>query len=234
MRTPLAPDAIHVWRTALSAMTPLAEELKGFLSADELTRSEKFRFPDLRIGFIAGRALLRMILGDYCQCAPETLRFTYSDYQKPGIKSNNRLSQTVAFNLSHSADAIQIAIAAEGALGIDVEHLARKHNVDALLAECLTDEEGRSVSRMDQPERQLAFLRYWVHKEAFLKCIGCGVSVSPKEVLVSFCDGGRSVMRSPHRMADVVLFGRDLPCGVGYVAALARYESEYVLQPFAF
>ena len=48
-----------------------------------------------------------------------TCAFSYGDYQKPGLKSNGHLSQTVAFNLSHSADAIQIAIAAEGSLGID-------------------------------------------------------------------------------------------------------------------
>jgi hypothetical protein len=98
-------------------------------------------------GFIAGRALLRMILASYCNCGPEDLYFTYGHFQKPGIESNGRLSQTVAFNLSHSADAIQIAIAAEGSLGIDVEHLGRKPDLDALLAECLTDEEdGRSAA----------------------------------------------------------------------------------------
>jgi phosphopantetheinyl transferase len=85
---------------------------------------------------------------------------------------------------------------------------------------------------MDEPQRQQAFLRYWVHKEAFLKCVGCGFSVSPKAVLVSFCEDGRSVIRCPDQMADVVLFGRDLPCGAGYIAAVASNKREYSLQPF--
>jgi 4'-phosphopantetheinyl transferase len=228
---PLAQDAIHIWRTALSAITPVSEELKAVISVDELARSEKFLFPELRKGFIAGRALLRMILASYCKCGPEDLCFTYGDFQKPGIESNGRLSQTVAFNLSHSADAIQIAIAAEGSLGIDVEHLGRKPDLDALLAECLTDEEERSVSRMDAPQRELAFLRYWVHKEAFLKCIGCGFSVSPKTVLVllprrPFRDSlsGSNGRRCP--------FGRDLRCGAGYIAAVASNKREYALQTF--
>jgi 4'-phosphopantetheinyl transferase len=231
-RVPLAQDAIHIWRTALSAITPVSEELKAVISADELTRSEKFLFPDLRKGFIAGRALLRLILANYCNCEPEDLRFTYGGSQKPGIESNGRLSQTVAFNLSHSADAIQIAIAAEGSVGIDVEHLGRKPDLGALLAECLTDDEERSVSRMDEPQRQRAFLRYWVHKEAFLKCVGCGFSVSPKAVFVSFCEDGRSVIRCPDQLDDVVLFGRDLPCGVGYIAAVASNRREYAVHPF--
>ena len=95
-------------------------------------RSEKFLFPDLQRGFIAGRALLRMILASYCNCGPEDLCFSYGDYQKPGLKSNGHLSQTVAFNLSHSADAIQIAIGVEGPLGIDVEHLDARAGGSAL------------------------------------------------------------------------------------------------------
>lgn len=38
-------------------------------------RSEKFLFPDLQRGFIAGRALLQMILASYCNCGPEDLCF---------------------------------------------------------------------------------------------------------------------------------------------------------------
>jgi 4'-phosphopantetheinyl transferase len=171
-----------------------------------------------------------MILGGYCNCAPEDLCFTYGDNQKPKIETDGRLSRTVSFNLSHSVDAIQIAVAREGELGIDVEHLAREHNVDGLLAECLTDEEARSVCRLNNPPRQVAFLRYWVHKEAFLKCIGCGFSVSPKEVTVSFCDSGRSVISCPNQMADVVIFGQDLQCAPGYIAAIATRERECAIQ----
>jgi hypothetical protein len=98
-RVPLVRDAIHIWRTALSAITPVSEELKAVISADELLRSEKFLFPDLRKGFIAGRALLRLLLASYCNCGPEDLCFTYDGFQKPGIEPNGHLLQTVAFNL---------------------------------------------------------------------------------------------------------------------------------------
>ena len=101
-RVTLVRDAIHVWRTALSAITPVW-------------------------------VLLRLIPASYCTCGPKDLCFTYDGFQKPGIEPNGHLLQIVAFNLSHSTDAIQIAIAAEGSIGIDVEHLGRKPNLDALL-----------------------------------------------------------------------------------------------------
>jgi 4'-phosphopantetheinyl transferase len=168
---PLPAHTLHVWRTALSAITPLADEMKMLLSADEQARADKFRFAGHRSAFIAGRALLRTILGDYCGCAPEELRFTDGDQHKPRIDDvESHLARTVSFNLSHSTNDLQIAVAAEGAVGIDVEDPGREFDVDGLVAECLTAEEARPLSRLSAAQRRNAFIRYWVHKEAFLKC----------------------------------------------------------------
>jgi 4'-phosphopantetheinyl transferase len=170
-----------------------------------------------------------MILGDYCNCAPEELSFTYGIHQKPSVESNGRVSQTVAFNLSHTKDAMQIAIAAKDPVGIDVEDPRREFDVDGLVAECLTGEEARSLSRASASHRRNGLIRYWVHKEAFLKCVGTGFSVAPKEVHVEFDNGGRSEMRCLNPMANVVLCGCDLECKDGHLAALATREPDYIL-----
>jgi 4'-phosphopantetheinyl transferase len=207
--------------------------MRALLSADERDRSDRFRFPEHRDAFTAGRALLRMILGAYCGCAPEDLRFAHGDQGKPRIDEvGSHLPRTVAFNLSHSTKAVQIAVAEDGALGIDVEDLSRAFDLDGLVAECLTDEEARSLSRLSVAQQRKAFLRYWVHKEAFLKCVGTGFSVSPKDVRVAFDDSGRSEMRCTHAMADAVLFGRDLETEPGHLAAIASANREYALLSF--
>ncbi|HZZ38226.1 MAG TPA: 4'-phosphopantetheinyl transferase superfamily protein [Acidobacteriaceae bacterium] len=232
---PLAPHTVHVWRTALSAITCVADEMKTLLSADEQIRAERFRFPEHRHAFIVARALLRMILGAYCRCAPEDLRFTYGNQGKPGIdEAASRLSRTVSFNLSHSTKSLQIAVAAEAALGIDIEDCSRDFDVDGLMAECLTQEEARPLNSLSAEQRRNAFLRHWVHKEAFLKCAGTGFSVSPKEVHVSFGDGGRSEMRCSNPMADAVLLGRDLETDPGHLAAIATTDRDYELQFIVF
>jgi 4'-phosphopantetheinyl transferase len=228
---PLPTHTIHVWRAALPAISPLADEMTMLLSVDERDRAERFRFPEHRNAFIAGRALLRMILGGYCQCAPEDLRFTYGDQGKPQLDAaGSQLSRSVSFNLSHSPKALQIAVVAQGTLGIDVEDTSRDFDVDGLVAECLTDEEAEPLGRLSPPQRRNAFLRYWVHKEAFLKCVGTGFSVSPKEVHVAFGEGGCSQMRCSNPLAEAVLFGRDLECEPGHLAALAAPERDYELQ----
>lgn len=231
---PLPAHTLHVWQTQLASITPLVSEISASLSADEQARSERFRFPEHRDAFVAGRALLRMILGSYCGCAPEELRFTTGAQGKPRIdEQENRLSRTVSFNLSHSTKVVQISIAAEAETGIDVEDLSRDFDLEGLMAECLTVEESRLVRLSTPAQQRAAFLRYWVHKEAFLKCVGTGFSVSPREVHVSFNDGGRSEIICSNPMADRVLFGRDLECEAGHRAAIASPEREYVLQSIA-
>lgn len=231
MQRPLAAHTIHVWRTALSAVTPLADEMETLLSADEQARAERFRFPRDRHAFVAGRALLRMILGAYCNCVPESLRFAYGDHHKPRINEGEScLSRVVSFNLSHSTNALQIAVAAEGAVGIDVEGPGRDFDIEGLVAECLTGEEARLLEGLSPVRRRDAFVRCWVHKEAFLKCAGTGFSVSPKEVHVAFDDSGRSEMRCTNPMADAVLYGRDLESEPQHLAAIATTGPEYVLQ----
>lgn len=223
----LSPSAIEIWRTPLSAITPLASELKTYLSADERDRAGKFRFPEHRDAYVAGRALLRMILAGYSGCAPEQLRFAYGQQGKPRIdETAGHLSRTVSFNLSHSSKALQIAVTPRGEIGIDVEDLSRDFDIDGLLTECLTDDEARPLATLSFDRRRSAFLRYWVHKEAFLKCAGTGFSVSPKEVHVAFDSAGRSEMRCSNPLANTILFGRDLETEAGHLAALATVALE--------
>jgi 4'-phosphopantetheinyl transferase len=172
-----------------------------------------------------------MILGAYCTCLPEELRFAYGAQGKPAIdQAASHASQAVTFNVSHSAKSLQIALAAEGSLGIDVEDLSREFDLDGLVAECLTDAEARGLGRLSYAQRRNAFLRYWVHKEAFLKCIGTGFSIPPKEVHVSFDGSGHSEMRCSNPLADAVLFGRDLEGKAEHLAALAAADPEYTVQ----
>jgi 4'-phosphopantetheinyl transferase len=205
--------------------------MKAVLSLDELARAEKYRFAQHRDAFIAGRALLRTILGSYCSCAPEMLRFAYGDQHKPAIDAaESHLARTVSFNLSHSTNDLQIAVAAEGQLGIDVEDPRREFDVDGLVAECLTQEEARRLRGLASAQRRNAFVRYWIHKEAFLKCAGTGFSVSPNEVHVAFDDHGGSEMRCSNPMAAAVLFGRDLESEPGHLAAVATAERDCMIE----
>ncbi len=63
----LQNDEVHVWRSTLDLPTESIERFAILLSADEQIRADRFRFAQHRQRFIAGRGILRSLLGRYLQ-----------------------------------------------------------------------------------------------------------------------------------------------------------------------
>jgi 4'-phosphopantetheinyl transferase len=61
-RSDLQDGQVHLWRVDLDVPDPKFGSLRGILSEEEILRSERFRFPELRRRFAVGRGALRMIL----------------------------------------------------------------------------------------------------------------------------------------------------------------------------
>lgn len=82
----------------------------------------------------------------------------------------------VHFNVSHSGDALALAISRSQPLGIDLEHRRRPRRVLELAKRFFAPHEARMLSRLPETERQIAFLRLWTRKEALVKAEGTGLS----------------------------------------------------------
>ncbi len=79
----LLPDEIHVWRIDLDQAKPQLQNLAATLSSDETARAERFYFQEHRQRFIAGRGILRCILGRYLGIQPLQVEFNYRQRGKP-------------------------------------------------------------------------------------------------------------------------------------------------------
>ncbi len=72
-----------------------------------------------------------------------------------------------------------------GEIGCDVEDRFRDDDdVDELGAVVLHPVEQQEMLRLAAPQRQEAFKRYWVRKEAALKAAGSGFLKDPRAVIV--------------------------------------------------
>ena len=71
----LAGNEAHVWAVPLDDCPP-REELWPLLSVDERQRAERFRFEELRTRFLASRAAVRTLLGEYLTKPPALVEFT--------------------------------------------------------------------------------------------------------------------------------------------------------------
>jgi 4'-phosphopantetheinyl transferase len=79
-----------------------------------------------------------------------------------------------------------IALTRIGAIGIDIELKSRIFNYEKLKQLILSDSEHITFNKLDEEDKQSAFLRCWTRKEAFFKAVGSGLSSPLKELEVTF------------------------------------------------
>ncbi len=85
----LAHDEVHVWRASLRRPLPVLERLAGTLSPDERQRATRFGHAHDRNDFLAGRGLVRRILGHYMRVEPAHVRFAYGPQGKPALEATS-------------------------------------------------------------------------------------------------------------------------------------------------
>lgn len=136
-------------------------------------KCDAFRFATDRRRSVAAWELLRQMLAEKGVRA-ETLSVTENEFGKPAFDP----SLGIHFNLSHAGERV-MAVVDDGPVGCDVEKIAPFD--EAVARECLTDEELAWVKRSPSGfERDRAFIRLWVRKEAYVKAVGRGFGIEPK------------------------------------------------------
>src|SRR5947209_6536027 len=90
----LPPDEIHVWKATLAVPASYVD----LLSDEERQRATRFLLEKHRHRFIAGRAVLRVILGHYLGLNPKAVRLHYHSGGKPEVRSER--AEGLRFNLS--------------------------------------------------------------------------------------------------------------------------------------
>jgi 4'-phosphopantetheinyl transferase len=90
------------------------------------------------------------------------------------------------FNVSHSGDALVLAVSRSQPLGVDLEHPRRPRRALELAQRFFAPDETESLARLPESERQIAFLRLWTCKEAWVKADGGGLAAGLHRALFAF------------------------------------------------
>lgn len=162
--------------------------LHPLLSEDENARAARFVFDRDRNRFIAGRAILRRILGRYLARDPAGLRFCYNEFGKPWLTGQRAWS--LHFNLSHAGGVAALAVSRLHEIGIDIEERKPlKEDIARRFFSAAEYGELRELSGQDYVE---AFYRCWTRKEAFVKAYGAGLSLDLASFDVTLLNGEAS------------------------------------------
>lgn len=220
--TLLAND-VHIWRIHLDVPEAQRQNLLFTLSSDEVSRANRFHFPEHRQRFIAGRGILRSILGSYLGIEPQQVLFDYQERGKP-VLAATLANSGLCFNLSHSQGLALCAVSYHGQIGIDLECIRPMSDVEALAKRFFLPREYALMRSLSPHQQQEIFFRYWTCKEAYLKATGEGLAQLEKIEILLNCTEPAQLKTSE----DWSLF--ELTPAENYLAAVVVAGSGYHLK----
>jgi 4'-phosphopantetheinyl transferase len=217
----LPEGEVQLWRVDLEAIGSEEARWKQVLSADELTRAARFHFSRDRQHFVAARALLRTILASYMAIDPAAVSFSYSKKEKPSLGPAQAASG-IRFNLTHSGGVALLAFTRGRDVGVDVENIRNNFELEAIARRFFSPHEQSQLFALAPEARVEAFFRCWTRKEAYIKATGDGLSLPLSQFDVSLAAGDNNALLAtrPEAAEGERWLLREVPAGVGYVAAL--------------
>jgi 4'-phosphopantetheinyl transferase len=244
-------DGCGVWVVDVRSSEDEYERAWGVLSNAERERAKALASEARRRQFVAARAAVRVRLGRALGVAGERVRIYVDENGKPKVAAEREIGATghaadrgedagargargrerrLRFNISHSGALALIAIRGEGEVGVDIERVAleREGRPWGRLLEriCGAGEWGDARARMREVGVKHALYERWVRKEAVVKALGCGLRVSPADVVLGRDAGGELRLEELRGWVDAAGKCRLAAVAVpeGFVAAVALVD----------
>ncbi|MEY4582639.1 MAG: hypothetical protein RL701_7342 [Pseudomonadota bacterium] len=150
-------------------------QLRAVLSADEQARYERFHVPEAAAVYLTAHALTRYVLGRALNCSPQSLCFVSSERGRPEL-AGLAAESGIRFNLSHTSGLVACGIALRAAIGVDVEHLARRVDMALVAPRVFSPRERAGLAALEGEAQRRRFFDLWTLKEAYVKGTGKGLA----------------------------------------------------------
>jgi 4'-phosphopantetheinyl transferase len=223
------PHTVHAWCFKLYGAPDTVGHCRGLLSAHERNRADRFVFEHDRTHYTVAHGVLRALLARYCGVAPAALVFEASAAGKPTLVSP---ATRLRFNLTHSHDRGLIGVTMDRELGVDLERVRLDIEALSISRHYFFGTEREAIEAAPPFERENAFFRYWVAKEAVLKAEGIGLGFALDRFQVAFSPAADTATIDT---LDPVALSADwtvrmLPCETGWFAAVAARGTDWVVR----
>jgi 4'-phosphopantetheinyl transferase len=173
----LPEQEVHVWYTPATKEleTSLAAGYLALLAPIERERHARFVQEKDRRQYLLGKVLVRTVLSLYLERKPEEWIFASNNLGKP-VLTNGTADSSICFNLSHTDGLVVCAVARNIEVGIDVENINRKVNLD-LAERYFAPAEVAYLDTMPKERLHAVFFLFWTLKEAYIKARGMGLTL---------------------------------------------------------
>ena len=229
----LINNEVHVWQANLNFPVAQVEQLGQLLAPDEHERAQRFYLDCHRRRYIVGRGLLREILSKYLKIDPRSIEFNYSSQGKASLKRQPAFGK-LFFNVAHSHELIMYSVAPCPAVGIDLERIRLKVQIDDMARRYFFPGEYNKIKAMSSDKKSEFFFVYWTCKEAYLKATGVGLADLEKvEVLMHRQGISLRIVDDENVQNGEEWFVQQIQPRDGYVAALVLSGRQWRLRYFS-
>lgn len=164
-------DSADLWIVEPDGLIGYSEQLKKLLSADEISRLERFTNLEGGQNFLFSKGICRLLSGIYLNKQPSDLSILSGDQGKPFLQEFPNFH----FNISHSRGMLVLLFSPNPG-GVDIESTKREIDLKPILKRFFSVGEIESWKNHSEKSEKISFLRGWTRKEAFLKATGEGIS----------------------------------------------------------
>jgi 4'-phosphopantetheinyl transferase len=187
------------------------------LSKKEHDLAARLAFEQDRHHYLAAHCALRSVLSQHLSIDQSQLAFDQGVHGKPFVAGH----QSCMFNMSHSGGYALIGIGLNAEIGVDIEAHRQIRDAGQLKSHIFSAAEQRAHEAIEPALQDEALLRGWTRKEACLKALGYGLTISPAGFETGFAESVQRVqISSPDgtKMVDV----ESVFVAPGLSAAVAR------------
>ncbi|MFI3157626.1 MAG: 4'-phosphopantetheinyl transferase superfamily protein [Methylococcaceae bacterium] len=174
-------DTIHIWHGNIAADNAHYQNYWQMLDVAEQAHAEKIKNDLLRKRYVEVHGRLRNILAQALNEPPEKISIKKAEHGKPYVADRPEL----AFNLSHSASAMVVAVGWNCQVGVDIECCRPRTSLAGLVDKCFAEEESAYWNKLPEDQRITEFYRFWTRKEAFVKATGRGIALGLNRCVIN-------------------------------------------------
>jgi 4'-phosphopantetheinyl transferase len=172
-------DRIDLWLAFVDEEIDdgLLLQYKKLLAPDELLRHSRFYFERDRHLYLVTRALVRTALSRYSTLKPQEWTFELNGSGRPEITNANGDARDIAFNISHTAGAVLLAVTSSVQIGVDIESLAARQPSLNIADAFFAPEEVVALHAQPHAQQNQRFFEYWTLKESYIKARSKGLAI---------------------------------------------------------
>ena len=219
-------EIVEIWYGNITAEDAHYQAFWRILDDAEQAQAGKLKNALLHKRYVEVHGRLRNVLAKTLNQLPEKIRIKNAEHGKPYLADYPEL----AFNLSHSADRLMIAIGWNCQLGVDMEICKQRINLSGLVDKCFAEEEAAYWTKLPETQKNQEFYRFWTRKEAFVKATGRGIGLGLNHCVIN-PDNPIEFLRVPGNWGNASAWHvLDIDLGEGICSALVTDKKFSVIR----